>query len=138
MCALALSSIMTPDLSSLVARGAAIKAQTKALNNELATINAELIAAGAGEYRAEAGGKATVVQPSAKFAPDAADIEAVRELLEDDESGVEIFKKLFTRSVVWTAVKGVRHVGAALLTAAKLRKLCALCEKPAAAFVIWS
>ncbi len=129
---------MTSDLASLVARGAAIKAQTKALNNELATINAELIAAGPGEYRAEAGGKATVVQPSAKFAPDAADVEAVRELLDDDDNAGEIFKKLFTRSVSYTAIKGVRHVAAALLTAAKLRKVIALCEKPAAPFVSWS
>ena len=127
------------DLASLVSRGAALKAQTKALNAELAEINAQLLAHGAGEYLGgEGGGKATVVKPSPKFAPDAADIDQVRELFQDDEDGAETFKKLFARTVSYSAVKGVRHVAAALLTPAKLRKLCALCEKPATPFVIWS
>ena len=129
---------MTPEETvSLVARGVAIKAQTKALNAELAAINAELIKLGATELQVD-GGKATVVRPAPKFAPDAGDVDAVRELLEEEEDGAEIFRKLFNRSVVYTAVRGVRHVAGALLKPGKLKKLCALCEKPATPFVLWS
>ena len=118
----------SPDISVLVKEGAEIKAKIKALQEELKTVEAKIIAAGAGK-RTHGSSSCVVIQPKPKFDPSQEAIAQARELIG--------FRKLFNRNVTYSAVEGVRNVATALLTPGKVKKFLELCEKEVKAFLKW-
>lgn len=107
-----------------------IAARLKDKDAELAAINDQLIAMGAGRYRDEADHLALVIAAiEPQLAPDTfrlkpTDLDAARELSGD------AFKKLFDRAEVFSPKSGFDAIAGAVLTPAKARDLIALTIVP--------
>lgn len=127
----------TGSASSLVARGAELRASIAEGKKTLEEIERALLELPAGAYRTSAGQSAarvTVVSPGPSIKPTPEAVAQVRELLDDDR----VFRALFERVISHKPVKGFRDVLNALCTTAKIRKVEALCETPGAKYLRWS
>lgn len=117
-------------LTPLVAAGLRLRAQRDELLNQLAVVEAELIALGAGRYRDEENHTCLVIAATAEsLGPDSYFLKSQDE---DDARtlALDSFPKVFDRHIRYTPCEGFANVVPKLFTPAKARDLLALCFVP--------
>ncbi len=127
-----MSKVLAPTIPDLITEGSAIRDRMEADKKRLAEINALLIEAG-GTHE-HGGHKVQVIAPapSIGFPKTKEDQDKARDLCG------EAFPKLFERETVYSPVKAIKEVAAALLPKGAFNKLLALCSVEKTPYVKWS